>query len=117
MNGTDVLGADLEQYVVVRIRDVGKLVTSQGGSAGTLLYKLAPGTTTSKVYDEIKAELVKGFTDKKVDAEVTVTGNPPTGPRPRVDFLPGIAVGAGVVGLGFVIWNYVIKGLIRRRRT
>lgn len=114
--GVDVLGAAPRspapagaggQAVVIRVNNVADVVKSQGGAAGNLAFALVPGAVTSKVYDTLKDQLASGLKEKGVDADVTVTGAPPSGPRPKSDLLGGALFGGGLVGIAWLASRFI----------
>jgi hypothetical protein len=112
--GADVLGAS-DQYVAIRLKDVGGLVRQQGGRSGGLAYSLAPQTITHVAYEKMKNKLAEGFAQQGVIADVSVETSP-SSPVAPTEFFRGAIIGAAGVGAGWVLWKYVIKGLISKRR-
>lgn len=110
LDGTDILG----EYLVIRVKNVPELVKKQGGAAGALAYAAAPQTITAKVYDEMRSKLAEGLDQQGVDADISVVSLPPTGPAPKGELLTGIAIGAGTVGIGALVWHGVKQFLLRR---
>ncbi len=92
--------------VMVRVKNVGTLVQQQGGRAGGLAYSLAPGTITSKVYDELRTKLAEGFQQQGVDADVQVVSTPNVGPPQPSDLVRGLVLGALAVGVGVAVWKF-----------
>ena len=114
MKGADVLGAG-DQYVAVRIKDVGSLVRSQGGRAGGLAYSIAPQTITHKVYDTLKDKLLEGFAQQGVTADVTVETSP-SAPAQSTELVKGMVIGAVGVGAGWALWHYALRRLFVKGR-
>lgn len=122
LQGTVVLGALLpwepkpgDQYVVLHLKDVAKVVREQGGATGGLAFEVAPQTISTAAYNRIAKELEAALKDKGIAADVAVRQLPPGGEPPRRDFMTGALVGAGAVGVGWALWRYVLSGLLRRR--
>lgn len=107
--GTDVLLGAGEQYLVIRVKNVGDLVAKQGGAVGKLAHTLAPQTITDKVYDEMRKEMLKEFAKQGADVDIQVTATPPMGKRAPTEFGRGAlvgGVGAAVLGgLALVVWR------------
>jgi hypothetical protein len=121
LQGTFVLGALFpwqpkpgDQYLVVHVKNAADVVNKQGGSAGNVAYSLAPSAVTGKVYETIANELRKGFREKGVDADLQILEQAPQGQTPRRDLTTGVVLGAGAVGVGWLLWRYVLQGLFSR---
>lgn len=96
--GDAVVGADSpDQYVVIHVKNMGDVINAQS-KLGGLLFKGMPSTLSGVAYGKMRDELRSKLADQGVDADVTVTTNPPKGKPPSTDFLPGVLVGAGSVG-------------------
>jgi hypothetical protein len=106
--GTSTSG---DQYLVIHVKNVPDLVRAQGGKSGGIAFQVAPQTITNKVYEEMRAKIVAGFKSEGVDADAYVTMTPPVGAAPRDEFLRGVAAGGAAVGVGWLLWTYVIRGL------
>lgn len=111
MIGTDVIGAAAPAatgdgpYIVIHVNNVGELVASQGGSIGTLASALLPATISKKVYDTMAEQIQAGFVQNGVKADVNiVAGNPPNGDV-ETDLIPGIVIGASIVGVGIGLFK------------
>ncbi len=110
----DLLGTDADQYLVIHIKNVEELVRKKGGVTGGIAFGLVPQTIANKVYDEMSTQMKAKFKEQGVDAEVRVTGGPPDGPRPKSDFLVGSVVGAGAVGVGWLLWHFALSRFFKR---
>lgn len=112
----DIVGVSLAQApgggdpaLVIRVKNTADVVKAQGGGAGAIAFSLAPATITAQVYSTMQAQLKTKLKEQGVDADVTVTTTPPTGPAPKGDLLTGVVLGAGVVGLGFLLKKLIVK--------
>lgn len=108
-----VIGAgETEPAVVIRIRNAVDVIKEKGGSLAAFAASLAPETIKSRMYSQIKDQLVQKFKDQGVDADVQVVA-PPNGPAFHGELLTGALIGGGLVGLSWVLSRYV--GRKRRR--
>lgn len=94
-----------DRAVVVRLKNVGDLLKSQGGAAGALAYGAVPQTMTDVVYGKLRAELEQKLREQGVDADVQVTYTPPQGGRSPRDLLVGAALCGGFIGLAAFFWR------------
>lgn len=99
-----------DRALVVRVKNVGDAVKSQGGATGALAFSITPETISNVVYSKIRDELISGFRDKGIDVDVQLTSTPPTGPAPKNEFLRGAALGAGTIAA-----LLLLKGLFSKR--
>jgi hypothetical protein len=121
LRGTFMLGAMFpwqpqpgDQYLVVHVKNAADVVRKQKGAAGSTFYSVAPAAVTGEVYKKIIDELQKGFREKGVDADLQILSQPPQGETPRRDLTTGVALGVGAVGIGWLLWRYVLQGLFSR---
>lgn len=114
LKGTDILGAS-DPYVAIRLKDVGGLVRQHGGRSGGIAYSIAPQTITHMTYDKMREKMAEGLAQQGVLADVTVEALPGAPTKPT-EFLRGVVIGAVGVGVGWVAWKYVIRGLVMKRR-
>ena len=121
LHGTDVLGAGMiplaqaggpQPALVIRVKNAGQLVAKEGGKPGELAFDALPGTITNFMYAKMRDEFAAKLKEQGVNADVQVTTSPPNGPPPRSEFLPGVAVGAGVTAIAFGLWK-IFRGLTR----
>lgn len=112
--GSDVLGAG-DLAVLFRLRDPGATVKAQGPAAA-LAYDLAPQAVTKKAYETIAQKFRDGAAAEKADVEVQVVSSPFPAAASRADIWTGAAIGAGGVGAGWLIWRFVIRGLLFRKK-
>ena len=114
--GCDALGSAGNDYLVVRIRDLGGLLGAPivkrelGGYAGLagLGVALAPGTASAALYSgAVQEQIDKALADKGlskfVDAHFTATPPPPGKPEPT-EFINGLVIGS--------VGSTIIGGLI-----
>jgi hypothetical protein len=99
-----------DQAIVIRVKNVAGLVESKGGKTGAFAYQLVPQTISRKVYNEMAAKLKSGFKDQGVDADISVVATAPSVKRSMPDIYVGMALGAGVIGIGWLLSKYVFKG-------
>lgn len=114
LRGADVLGAS-DQYVAIRLRDVGGLVRQQGGRSGGIAYSIAPQVITRLAYDKMREKLAEGLAQQGVMADVSVEMSP-SAAAPPSEFTRGVVIGAVGVGAGWALWKYVLRGLVMKRR-
>jgi len=69
--GLEILGADTNKGVLIRVKNAPELARAQGAMV-SLVQQLAPATVESKVYEKLADELRASFKDRKVDADVLV---------------------------------------------
>ncbi len=100
----DILGDD-GQAVVITIKNVDDLVAKQGGATGANLYKLTPNFVTNMVYDKLRQKLDEGLKAQGALADVKVVSTAPKGAPPKSEFTTGIAIGAGAVGVGWLLFK------------
>lgn len=105
LHGLDILGAETNRAVMVRIKNVAEVVRDQGGAAGAIAQQFAPVTIENEVYKKIAEEFARGLKAKNIDAVVTVVDAPSPDWKPvkgsRVVQYTAIGVGgAGLLGLG-----------------
>lgn len=102
-----------EQGVLVRFKDVSKVVRDQGAAAATA-FAFAPATVTNKAYQETAKKLEDAFKGQGVDADVRVIASPfeAVGQKSS-DLALGMGLGVGAVGLGYVGWRYAVGPLVR----
>ena len=125
IHGADVLGGEFvgaivplaqaggtQPALVIRVKNAGELAAKQGGATGGLAFDAVPGTITNVIYGKMRDEFSKKLKDQGVDADVTVSSTPPTGPKPKTEFLPGVLVGAGATAVGFALWK-LLRGLFK----
>ena len=107
--GYEILGGAVPdgRALVVRLLDVRAPVEKKLGRAGGLAMTLVPGTITNRAYDELGKKLAAELAKEGLVADVRVVDQAPKGPRPRADLVTGIAVGAGSVG---ILW--LVRGLV-----
>ena len=113
--GTDLLGAIIplaqaggpQPALVIRVKNAEQLVRAKGGAAGALAFDIAPQATTSKIYSEMRNEMIRKFKEQGVDADVQIVTSPPSGPPPKKEFVSGMAAGAGAVGVGWLLWKLI----------
>jgi hypothetical protein len=113
--GSEMIGAAAPDsggpYVTIHVNNVNDLVASQAGSLGTLASSLLPQTIQAKVYNTIAQQIQDGFKQNGVQADVkVVAGNVPSNDLGS-DLVPGILIGAGLVGA-----CYGIVKLIHRHK-
>ena len=95
-------------FVTIHLRDIAGTAAKEGGAAGALAARLAPKTVEARAYDQMREQILKNFTDRGVAADVAVVATvPPGGPLRSVDFYTGLAVGAGTVGIGALLWKFL----------
>jgi hypothetical protein len=111
----EIVGAGGDQYVAIRLRDVGGLVKQQGGATGSLAFQIAPQTISSKVYDEMAKQIADSMAQKGVQADVSVQSAPGIQAQ-RGELFRGVLLGVAGVGVGYAAWKYVLRGLIKGRR-
>lgn len=106
-----VIGGDgpSDPAIVIRIKNVGSLIESQGGKTGKAVFLLAPQVLTNKVYDEMRKKLLEGFAAQGVDADVQVTTPPAQGKWSMPDIATGAVTGAAVVGIGAVLVKLLFR--------
>lgn len=118
--GSDVIGgavaASAGPYVTIHIPDVKGLVQSKGGALGTVAQGLAPKAIEKSVYDKVKASIVDGMKQQGIAADVQVVDTVPGQPYAASEFLVGAAVGAGTIGVGWVLWRFVVPLITGRRK-
>lgn len=101
----------------VRFTDPAKLVEKEGGAAGSLAFMLGPQAIVSKIYEDAKKEIEKSFAERGIAADVKVVSG--TGYKSHAwsnDLFTGMAIGAGGVGVGWLMWRYVIRGLFTTKK-
>jgi len=100
-----------DRAVVIRVKNARDLVAAKGKAAAEG-FEAFPDTFSRMVYERLRNELAAGLKEKGVDADVAVTETPPVGGGPPpADFLKGIAIGASVVGIA-----WLLRGLLGRKR-
>lgn len=114
LDGMDaVIGAEATPHrgVLITVRDVPALVRAQGGNTGAFVDQLVPDTIEATVYQQMAAEITAGMKDKGVDADVKVVS--PAGYKPArgPEFKRGVVVGAGAIGVGWLVWK-LLRGLL-----
>lgn len=111
--GLDHLGADLgtDRALVVKIKNLESVVEAQGGALGKLAANLAPTMISDQAYNTMKQQLLDGFKDKGVDADVQIVAasNVPSGAPPKSDFLNGALVGAGGTVALVAVWKLISR--------
>ena len=113
----DVIGGAMSanRSILIKVRNVPELVRKQGGALGGLAAGLVPETINATVYDKMAAELLKGLTEKGVDADVKVvepTGFQAAGGSP---IWKPLAMGLGGAGLLMLGWKIV--GLFGKKKA
>lgn len=112
-NYTILGGGGDDLSLVVRLKNLASLVQREGGTTGSFAMSLLPETISTKAYDTLKDKLIDGFKQQGVDADVQVISNRPAGAPPPPDFLHGMVVGAGAVGVGYLLWLGVRRLIAR----
>lgn len=109
--GATIVGDAIDpQYVVIKVKNMGDVVTKQGGAMGNVAYSLTPQTISNIAYERMRDDFKKGLAEKGVDADVTITAMPPTGKPPAGELWFGVAVGASTVGMGWLLWKLIAGG-------
>jgi hypothetical protein len=114
LQGCDILGADAtapgpQQYVVIRLKDPGALVKKGLGQAsGSFAWSLAPQAVTGIVYGELRGKIQEALAKEGADADVTITSSPPTGAQSSGEFVTGLGLGAGIVGLVWLLKRIIV---------
>lgn len=113
-DGTMVVGVDApDQYVVIHVKNMGDVINAQS-KLGGILFKGAPSTLTGYAYGKMRDEMKSKLAEQGVDADVTVTTNPPKGKVASTDFLPGVIVGVGSVGALWALYKLVAMIIHRK---
>ena len=112
--GTDIIGAGPANAVIIRVADPGAVAAGKLKAAGELAFTFLPETTTNQIYSEMVKKIKEALAAEKVVADVQAVNIPSDVKylKGRSDFLPGIAVGAATVGIGWVLWHFLLRGLI-----
>ncbi len=112
--GMTIVGAAAvdPQYLVIKVKNMADVIAKQGGALGNFGYSLTPQTMANFVYGQMAGQFKQKMAAEGVDADVAVTADPPTHKPPSGGVLVGAAVGVGAVGLGALLWKYVLKGLL-----
>lgn len=97
-------------YVVVRVKNMPDVIRSQS-ALGKLALMGAPKAIEQVAYGKMAEKMQASMADEGVDAEVTVTEQPPTRASGS-DIVTGVVAGASGVGL---IW-LLVKLIGRKRR-
>lgn len=97
----DSIGAD-DLALLLRVKNWTTVVKKEGGAAGTVASLLVPGIVETKFYETMRDRLRSELGQKGIDADVQVVPRAQGG-QVRSSLLPGMAVGAGAVGLGWLL--------------
>lgn len=108
-SGSDILGGD-GLAVVIRLKDVAKVMREKGGATGQLAFGLVPQTAEKAAYGQIRDKIAAGLHDEGVDADVRVVSGEGYGSSPQ-DLLLGAGLGAGALGL-----MLLAARMLKRRR-
>ena len=112
---SSVVGAAGDQYVVIKVKNVGDLVKKQGGALGNAAFGLLPQMITNTVYTKMRDEFSKKLGEQGVDAEVSVTASPPGGAVPAGEGIKFGLIAVGTVGAGWGLWHFLLRPLLRRK--
>jgi hypothetical protein len=112
--GLGAVAASAGPYVTIHIPDVKGLVQSKGGALGTFAQGIVPKSIEKSVYAKIQGTIRDGLSKEGITADVQVMDTAPGQPIAASEFLVGAAVGAGTVGVGWVLWR-VVRSLIGRK--
>lgn len=94
--------AEFARLLTVRFRDPVAVAAKEGGAAGTLAATLAPKAVEEQMYSEFQKQLADQLKARGIDAEVNVVTSASSFGKPgSSDFGSGLVVGAGAVG---VLW-------------
>ncbi len=108
-------GDPADQYVVIRVKNMGDVVRREGGALGNFAYEMTPQTIANIAYGKMRDEFKKSLADKGVDADVTLAATPPIGKPAKGELLTGVLVGAGTVGIGWGLWH-IVRSLLKTKR-
>ncbi len=108
--GMDVLGAETNRALLIRVKNTAELARSQGALA-SFAQQIAPSTIEAKVYDTMAQQLKESLADKHVDADVTVVEprawKPADGKHVASDVALTVAAAGGVVVVLALLWRLV----------
>ena len=124
MTDYEILGAATEPALLLRLRNLDQLAVEEGkkqggaaGAAGAAIFSAtAPRSLQLQAYTKMAEQLRTEFAKRGADLDVRVISTPPEYSlgKPRGEFLPGVAVGAGTVGLVWIVKALVSYFLMRR---
>jgi len=96
--------ADQYPSLVIRIKNFGDVIKSQGGALGNIAYTLTPATISNVALGKMRDEFKSSLAEKGVDADVAIA-SAPTVKTKTSELVIGMGLGAGLVGLGALIWR------------
>lgn len=108
-------GATGDQYIVIKVKNVGDLVKKQGGALGNLAFSLVPTTISNTVYSKMRDEFSTKLKEQGVDADVSVTATPPGGSVPAGEGIKLGLIAAGTIGVGWGAWHFLLRPLFGRK--
>lgn len=99
-------------YVLVQVTDMPALLRAQGGAVAALgpqalSYEPTAQLVRAQVYQALRDKLAAALKEQNVAADVSIAYQPSTVAPPSSHFLGGIAIGAGVIGVGWLLTKLI----------